>query len=238
MLTPLSRFEILRPHTEIHNTSHMRTKTLLLTAALAAAGMASAMAQNVYSVNAVGYVNTVVNHGFNLLANPLKAGDDSINVLIPTANDQSVIYRFSGGRFLPPFTYYTELPGWDPDNVNSHLPTGDGFFLYNPGAAFTVTWVGEVEQGSPIHNDYPAGFSMKASKVPQQASLSALGLSAPADQTSVYRFNSASQTYRPTVTYYTELPGWDPVDPVIDIAEGFWLNSPAAGDWTRTFSVN
>ena len=49
----------------------MRTKTLLLTAALSAAGIASSMAQ-VYSVNAVGYVNTPLVTGFNLISNPAE----------------------------------------------------------------------------------------------------------------------------------------------------------------------
>ena len=63
MLTATSSFEILRPHTEKHNTSHMRTKTLLLTAALAAAGAATSMAQStIYSVNAVGYANITINN--------------------------------------------------------------------------------------------------------------------------------------------------------------------------------
>src|SRR5688500_4600203 len=49
----------------------MRTKTLLLTAALSAAGIATSMAQ-VYSVNAVGYVNTQLVPGFSLVSNPLN----------------------------------------------------------------------------------------------------------------------------------------------------------------------
>ena len=47
----------------------MRTKTLLLTAALAAAGVVSSMAQ-VYSVNSVGYVNLTLPNGFSMIANP------------------------------------------------------------------------------------------------------------------------------------------------------------------------
>src|SRR6478672_7317898 len=56
-------------HTHRNKThSHMRTKTLLLTAALAAVGVSSSMAQ-VYSVNVVGYVNKSVPKGFYMLAN-------------------------------------------------------------------------------------------------------------------------------------------------------------------------
>jgi len=160
----------------------MRTKTLLLTAALAAAGAASAMAQNVYSVNAVGYANVPLAVGFNLIANPFSVANEQLDAVLSNPPDQTVVYRFVGGTYLPPYTYYTQLPGWDPVDANSSLPLGEGAFLYAP-SAFTATFVGEVAQGSPLHNAYPAGFSMKSSKVPQQSTLSALGLSNPPDQT-------------------------------------------------------
>jgi len=234
LLTLSGRFEILPAHTEIQ-TSHMRTKTLLLTAALVAAGAATSMAQNVYSVNAVGYVNTSILPGFQMISNPLKVSDNSLQTLIPTAPDQTSVYTFSGGAFSAPYTYYTDLGGWDP--AGGAIAFGDGVFLYAP-SAFTITFVGEVEQGAPIHNAYPAGFSIKSSKVPQQANLTALGLAAPADQTSVYPFDASSQAYQGPYTYYVDLGGWDPADPTIGIGQAFWLNSPSAGDWTRTFSVN
>jgi hypothetical protein len=53
----------------------MRTKTLLLTAALAVAGLSSASAQ-VYSVNAVGYINLSLPKGFSMICNQLKASPD------------------------------------------------------------------------------------------------------------------------------------------------------------------
>src|SRR3954471_3821610 len=60
-------------HTHRNKThSHMRTKTLLLTAALAAVGVSSSMAQ-VYSVNAVGYINLSIPHGFSIVGNQLNA---------------------------------------------------------------------------------------------------------------------------------------------------------------------
>src|SRR5256885_410376 len=55
----------------------MRTKTLLSTAALLAAGLATSMAQssNVYSLNVVGYVNAPVITGYNFAANPFDTSD-------------------------------------------------------------------------------------------------------------------------------------------------------------------
>ena len=63
----------------------MRTKTLLLAAALTAAGIASIQAQsNVYSVNVVGYVNVVAPVGqFKMIANPLNATNNTIGGIGP-----------------------------------------------------------------------------------------------------------------------------------------------------------
>ena len=55
----------------------MRTKTLFLTAALSAVGMATSMAQTVYSVNIVGYINLPVVHGLSLVANQLNAAPNN-----------------------------------------------------------------------------------------------------------------------------------------------------------------
>src|SRR5437588_10363094 len=78
----------------------MRTKTLLLTAALSAAGVASSMAQGtVFSVNAVGYVNTTVGPKFSLIANPLTASDNTINTLFKTGIQGTIPPGFQVFRF-------------------------------------------------------------------------------------------------------------------------------------------
>src|SRR5580704_8349750 len=106
----------------------MRTKTLLLTAALVAAGVASSMAQsNVYSLNIVGYVNIPVTKGkLYMLNNPFDTGtgNNISNVLVqPYVNltdgsdggwDGTVIYQFSqaGGYALDGYNAgFGWLPG-------------------------------------------------------------------------------------------------------------------------------
>jgi hypothetical protein len=34
------------------------------------------------------------------------------------------------------------------------------------------------------------------------------------------------------------LPGWDPNEPTVGIAEGFWIDSATGEAWNRNFSVN
>jgi hypothetical protein len=79
----------------------MRTKTLLLTAALCAAGIATSKAQ-VYSVNAVGYVNTSLLKGFNLVSNPLdnKATDgNKIKNLFASLPAGAQVFFFDGTKY-------------------------------------------------------------------------------------------------------------------------------------------
>jgi len=233
-LTPASRFEILRPHTEIHNTSHMRTKTLLLTAALAAAGAASAMAQNVYSVNAVGYVNKSVVSGYSIVANPFVVANESLDALMPTPNDGTTVYKPVGGTFEIR-SYDASIPAWDPDGATT-LNLGGGAIFFNPGAAFTVTFVGEVKQGSPVSNPVAPGLQVKSSQVPQAGKLSALGFN-PVNLNTVYQYASNGSDFIIN-TYDPSIPGWDPNEPDLGIAEGFWIDSASGETWNRNFTVN
>jgi hypothetical protein len=215
----------------------MRTKTLLLTAALAAAGAASAMAQNVYSVNAVGYANVALKAGFNMVGNPFVTASSTLESLIPSPPDQTVVYPYDNGGYSGPFTYFGAPDNiWDP--AGGVITFGHGAFIFAP-SAFTITFVGEVQQGAPIHNAFIPGFNMLSSKVPQQADIASLGLSSPPDQTAVYTYDADTGYHGPWTYFGAPDNIWDPADiPVLKIGEAMWLNSPTAGDWTRTFSVN
>src|SRR5207237_8960945 len=73
MLTPSGAFERFDTHTEQQqHINTMRTKTLLLSAALTSGGVYWSLAQ-VYSVNAVGYVTLVVAPGLGVVGDPFSA---------------------------------------------------------------------------------------------------------------------------------------------------------------------
>jgi hypothetical protein len=204
----------------------MRTKTLLLTAALGAAGVASAVAQ-VYSVNAVGYVNTALATGFNLVANPLNTAGNTIAEVHPTAPDGTLLYTYS------PTSGYT-VATWDGEwitGASTVIAPGTGYFL-RVAAAATVTYVGEVPQGALTIN-LVAGYNLVGSKVPQAGGITtALGFT-PADGDQVYTFDAAAG-YK-SFTYDGE---WLPSEPLLKVGEGVWIRKVAAGTWTRNFSVN
>jgi hypothetical protein len=230
----------------------MRTKALLLTAALAAAGVSTSVAQ-VYSVNAVGYVNLTLPTGFSMVANPLNAGtgNNTVTKLFAPANLSATptacrVYIYdsaTGGYSTATFSSLTSA--WTGAGATKEILPGDGAFFQNlSGAPLTATFVGEVMQGS-LSTAIPQGFSIKSSQVPQALDPdSATQLpnaadripGAPGDR--VYRFNAATGAYT-TYTFSSLTGAWNPSLPTFNVGESFFFQrlNPATS-WNRTFSVN
>jgi len=242
-LTPLAQFFSLGTHTE-QIIIQMRTKALLLAAAFAAAGVATSMAQ-VYSVNAVGYVNVNVDAGFNMVSNPLNAADNSVGNLFKNFQGtipgglKVFIFDESTGNFIT--VQWDDLDSkFIPDaDAARTLTPGNGVFVFNPGTTqLKLTFVGEVPQGS-LSNPLPRGFSIKATQVPQDGKPDVLGLPGQGGD-KVFRFNKTTKAYD-TYTFDDLDNKWipDPGLPVIPVGEAFFLfRAQSAGAWTRTFSVN
>jgi len=218
----------------------MRAKTLLLTAALSAVSIAAAVAQTVYSVNAVGYVNVTVPAGkFALLNNPLNQPTNSLAAVLPSVPNNTVVYVFDPTTGT--FTQTTLRAGtWTGAGASATLNPGQGFFIKNAGTSdMTVTFVGEVPQGTNLTINFPkAGFYLVGSIVPQAGAVqTVLGLPA-VNGDKLYQFNPATQLY----TTYTKRTGttWTggTGEPNIGVAEAFFYQASAAGTWTRSFSVN
>jgi len=222
----------------------MRTKTILLSALLAVASLTTALAAGeVYSVNAVGYVNVTVAPGFSMIANPLVAATNTIEALFAGVTggvpDDTTIYKFSStSGWLPNARTFG---AWDlPDDT---LLPGEGVFILNPTTtAFTVTFVGEVPQGT-LTNALPLGFSLRSSMVPQSGKLATdLGFPLKDAQNNdvdftIYRFNVPGKSAGYT-SYPYEFGGWSIEEPVPAVAEGFFVQLPVAASWVRTFDVN
>jgi hypothetical protein len=221
----------------------MRTKTLLLTAALSAAGIATSMAQAVYSVNAVGYVNTPLVKGYNLISNPLNntaQNGNQIQNLFASLPPGSQIFKFNGTRYdLAEVDIFSgQVTG--PAATMTVVP-GEGVFVNIPSDApanTTITFVGEVMQGTGANQlsyPIPAGFSIRSSQVPQAGTATQLNFPA-GEQDQVFVFNEATQKYG---THQYLFGAWDPTEPSIDVGEAVFVNNAgAAKNWTRSFSVN
>jgi hypothetical protein len=213
----------------------MRTKALLLGAMIGAASLATSMAQ-VYSVNIVGYVNVTIPHGFSIIANPLNVtGGNTLANVMATPPQGVIIYKFrnSTGTYLNN-VYDAEFGAWDDDQMT--VNPGEGFFVYNPGSAFTVTFVGEVATG-PTSVPLVVGFNMIASKVPQTGLIQTdLNYVPDAGGETIYRYRVATGDYG-IYSYDPDFSEWDE-QPSINVGEGFWAYRRAhGGSWDRTFNV-
>jgi len=222
----------------------MRTKSILAAAAIIAAGAASSMAQsNVYSLNVVGYVNTVVEGGgsYNLLANPLKntsAGGNNLTNLFSGAQpitSQILTWDVASFDFALVQPSHNGV-SWD---VNVALPPGTGFFYVNAGSTFTNTFVGEVVQGSFTNFITGSGsYNCIGSSVPIGGSFTnAIGGLAPAITDQVLKWDVATFDFNTTQPSFNGAV-WDTTALNINVGEGlFYVRAGADQNWVRNFTV-
>jgi len=228
----------------INNTSHMRTKTLLVTAALTAAGALSSMAQ-VYSVNIVGYINLTIPVGFSMIANQLNATpDNTLATLLPNAAENTQIFKFNGVGYdaSAKSADNPDPSGWS--NPTMTLAPGEGAFIaVDPQFAPSgqpVTFVGDVKLVSTV--PVPTGFSVASSVLPISDTLDNLGFP-KRENDQIFFFNNATKGYDAFLQSADnpDPSGWAPRIPTPAIGQSFFISSdPQFGpprSWTRTFSV-
>jgi len=205
--------------------------------------MASSLAQ-VYSVNAVGYVNLTIVPGYNLIANPLNGTNNLLSTIIPTAPDGTSAFGWNNAsqQFGAADTFLAGA--WLDGSFNPSTTVfnpGQAFFIQNnSGAAATITFVGDVPQGG-VTNNIGANYGFYSSIVPQSATLSALSFPG-VDGMSYQGWDLVTQQYGQSYSYLAGVwydGGFNAVEPVPKVGEGFLILNPgAAVAWGRTFSVN
>jgi hypothetical protein len=245
----------LATHRIINNIENMRTKALLLTAAASLIG-AAAMAQAVVSVNVVGFVNvTIPASGYAMVANQLNGSPNNvITNVIPTAPGGTQVFTWDAvNQQLNNAIEFVPGVGWVEGEAISEavLAPGMGFYVLNNQATpLTLTFVGEVSQGTAATgnaltvNMVAAGYSMISSIVPQSLGLTAMGFPTPTQPgVQYYSFNTVSQSLNDAIEYVPTV-GWvqgeSIVDPTPAVGEGFFILNPNATGmtWTRDFKVN
>jgi len=211
----------------------MRTKTLLCAAALAA-GVVTSMAQsNVYSLNVVGYYNLPIGANQKLMiANQLNTTNNTLNGLLPSGPPGATVFKFSGG--FSGWTFDPDDLVWLPDG-NATLNPGEGAFFQCPSAS-TLTFVGEVLQGS-LTNSTPINTKVIRSSMVPQAGLITTTLGFPAeggDTLFTFHGGYGGATFDPDDLV------WAPAEPNIAVGESFFIiKGPAATktSWVRNFTV-
>jgi archaellum component FlaG (FlaF/FlaG flagellin family) len=234
----------------------MRTKVLICAAALAAS-LASSMAQNVYSLNVVGYVNvTLKSHQFTAVSNPLDA---SMGGTIPTGNDMTNLFNINtapllanGSKiqlFIPSandygssINYVSATKKW---GSNFSMPPGTAVLFNNNGAADTVvTFTGQVPQGTySVATLGSHQFTLVGSPIPIGGdvtnSTTVAGL-VPSNGDTIATFNSALNDWNTTTKWVQATHKWGvSASSTIAVGQGFLYsnNGATANNWVSNFTV-
>lgn len=242
----------------------MRTKTLILAAALCVAGVTSSTAQ-VFSKNAVGYYNIDLRSGYNLIANQFINGDNNINTVFPNVEDGSLVLIYNsalpangGQKYLDALVYVADV-GWvdasgpEPVISTAVISPGSGVFFYAPTPR-TITLVGEVPEtsnGTLPTKTIPPLYSIVSHSTPQQLGVDTAGDAIPAgDNDLILFFNSDvnPQKFKDALVYvggvgWVDGSGPEPVlvNPTPLVGQAFFYNNAsltgASISWSRTFDV-
>lgn len=224
--------------------TNMKTKLLLVGAALGLAVATASAADPIYSSNVVGYVNVDLVAGWNMIANPLDSGDNVLGNLFPEGAtaalpNGSALYKFTNGAYdITTYDYddFEEIYVWGKPNMA--LNPGEGAFIKTPEAA-TVTFVGQIVAGSYDVALSP-GWNMISSPTPVAGTQDEIGLSkAVTVGDALYAFSASTQSYS-IATYdydeFEEVNVWSK-DINIGVGDAFFLKAANAGTWTRTFEI-
>jgi hypothetical protein len=228
----------------------MRTKTMLLSALLGALGSVSVMAQtNVYSLNAVGYINETIYPGFNIVSCPLLASpDNTLNTLL---NNTNGTYRhWQVWTFNPLLSNpYSEDVGvvsqWGGGGTETINP-GQAIWLYNPSNVIsTVTFVGTVPSSNST-TFYPDSFNLVSSAIPASGdiitnSLMTFSNGVKHDQVWTYTPTNPNPYFEYVATGNNLVTNWPSGDPQLPtVGGGFWyLNNQSTNNyWVQNYSVS
>jgi len=219
---------------------------MLLSALLGTLGSVSVMAQtNVYSINAVGYINITLYPGFNIISCPLIASPDNTeNTLLNTsagtyAGDSLYYFNATSGTYT---IVSARATAWN-DGGTNQLNPGVGVWFNNVATTnVTVTFVGTVPTG-PYTNNILPGFNLVGSVVPMSGDLLTNSLSLMTNVAAgdaAYVFNPATQGF--AISSSRSAGHWNanPGDPIMAyVGEGFFYNntSGTTEPWIEDYIV-
>jgi hypothetical protein len=242
--TPLSPCENAGTHGNgKQKDRNMRTRTLLLTAALLAAGAASTMAQ-VYSVNTVGYVNvTLVGGGkYTAVANPLNTTNNTLLGLLSALPNTSQVLKYDPS--ISDYHTYGKLGANFTGGGNTvTLDPGEGCLILTPLASsdITITFVGDVLQATTdptkMTNAMSTGYQLVANVIPDSGPVNTLEMTNVPSGSQILKWDTSIQDFR-TFGKLGTGPTWTPSVPSINVAESFFVNATGPFNWVRTFVVH
>ena len=237
-------------------------KAVIATVALGAVGIATSMADPVYSANVVGFVNVTTYPSWNLIANPLNGTNNAINTILPGVPEGAMVMMWDASlqtySSLDIYLTGADAPsgdGWyDNDTVvpsTKVLGPGSAFFFNNPNpSTLQVTFVGEVPQGN-LSTPVPPNYSLVSALTPSSPSLLPASGFPVVEGLQYFTFDGQHQVYTQKLDWLlvadgVPQDGWYTDDtttytpaPTPAPGAGFFLWSPSSStlSWNMTFNV-
>jgi len=237
---------------------------MLLSGVLAALTSASVMAQ-VYSLNAVGYINvTIPGPGqFSIISDQLYANGQGVSQTISPMLDAQVLdgthagltfFKYTAGAYNIFGVEPTTPPAWSLDPITSvnaasevTLNPGEAVYVYNPNPTTTLTFVGSVPQGTALNVTNSPGFNLISSVVPQAGAIDTVLQLTPANGDTIFLYDAQGygvvgwngvgwQTA--TATDITPPNGTAP-SPAVGTGFFYFANIQSGTEvWTRSFTIS
>ena len=165
--------------------------------------------------------------GLNLLANPLRTGENTLEEVLPDVSVGTSVYEIQPTTAV--FAQATKRERrWTGPAARSRFAPGKGFYLLNKETHnVQVLFAGEVMQGD-LRNTIPDGYSLLGSMAPLAGRLDELGFP-KVTKDRVLLFDAATATFD---LYTCLLFGhWTPAEPSVGISEGFVCRKYSGFDW-------
>jgi hypothetical protein len=151
-----------------------------------AAGVATSMAQNVYSLNIVGYANVQLDSGFHAFSNPFDVGTNGANEVFPQPlsqwNDVQIQEWTGAGYNVSVFSDDTTVTttGFANSLGNAQKPVpilsgGKGWLCNNPNASNNIVFVGTVRTGTNTISVHGPQIQAFGSPIPYAGPITSLG---------------------------------------------------------------
>ena len=178
-----------------------------------------------YSDKVIGYASITLAPGFTMVGNPLVGGNDGVQELFKEMPQGTSVSKFDSRLHQ---LRENTFNGGKWTNPSERIGHGEGAIVFNPSLDYkSLTFVGEVKVGSysiPV----PAGFTIQTSSVPEPGALHP-DLRFPIDDGDViHLFDRDQQKY---VLYPFVGNTWAAGQPVIGVAESFWVAKRSPRNW-------
>jgi PEP-CTERM motif-containing protein len=197
----------------------------------------------IYSSNIVGYYNSTMQPGVNLIADQfLSSPDNTLDSILNAGTssgglaNNTAFTMWSNGAFLPWSIYNASLNSW---SINYSLNLGQSGYLNSP-ASFVNTFVGSVgpyfQDGNPYNinwnPNYPNGLQLISDPIPRAGTLDTEFFNVtgrnPVNGEGVAILDPLTQTYN--ISYYTSGIGWQnqaltgPSTASLNVGDSAWFD--------------